>query len=490
YAHTDEGLDYPKSILYLTDVGDSNGPMAVYPHCEERLRLNPLQKLVGRVVGSVGARRESSLFTLYNRSEAHQGFSSEAFRRHFSKLPRELKYNSHFGWDVVPDSALEESLVRAEVPIRGPAGTFAVFDGARLLHRGGMVAEGERIALQVIFSEPASLFSQVSDRLARDAKRTIEATRMMPERLRNLRARVGRTVQRYSMSPTERLSRSIARLLPSLVCVDIGASYYPHPAWEVFRRSSRTVWIAVEPNEKNTAYLSDWHWPSKPRLEPLGLSEHGGEQVLFVTNVDSGSSLLPPVISPNMAHRVHQRDQDYFFPVTKKSIQTKSLIQVLSVTESTLPMVLKLDTQGTELSILRGAEPLFSERRIVGIETEATMLAEPYMEGSGKFWEVCQFMEARGFELLQLKPIEALPKRRRSNPIGRTYLNECDAVFCLKREEIAKQPVDYQLALLGFYVSYQLFEEALSLFDRIDGIDAICRRAGVSAQGLRRLLRG
>jgi len=33
----------------------------------------------------------------------------------------------------------------------GPAGTFIVFDGARLLHRGGLIELGERIALQVVF---------------------------------------------------------------------------------------------------------------------------------------------------------------------------------------------------------------------------------------------------------------------------------------------------------------------------------------------------
>ena len=491
YAHTDEGLDYPKSILYLCDVGERNGPMAVYPHCEQRLRLNPLQKLVGRIVGSVGLRPESSLFEFYARREAHQGFSSENFRRHFSMLPKVIKYNSHFGWDVLPDSNLEQTLTGAEMSIRGPAGTFAVFDGARLLHRGGLVEEGERIALQVIFSEPRSLFRTVASRLARDTEQTIKATEMMSQRLRRARARIGRTVQQFSFSAPERLSRRVARILPPMVCVDIGASYYPHPAWELFRRSSRALWIAVEPNEKNVAYLSDWYWPSKPRLEAVGLSEKGGEQLLYVTNIDSGSSLLPPVISPNMVHRVDHRDRDYFFPVTERRIQTKSLSEILTGNDAInpdRPVVVKLDTQGTELSILKGAEQLFTERRIVGIETEATLLAEPYMAGSGKFWEICQFLEARGFELLQIKPIEALPKRQETKLRGRTYLNECDAVFSLKREEIAKRPPAHVLALFGFYLSYQLFEEARSLFDKIEGIDSICETAGVSARGIRSIL--
>ena len=288
YVHTDEGLDYPKSIVYLTDVGGDNGPMSVYPACEARLGLNPLQKLVGRIVGSVGARPESSLYALYARAEAHQGFSSQKFREHFSLLPRALKYNSHFGWDVVPDSALERDLVGAEVSVRGPAGTFAVFDGSRLLHRGGLVERGERVALQVIFAEPRSFVSKVRGRLAREVEQRLGATNAVLGRLRTTRARLGRSVRRLSRAPAERLARRVERILPPLLCVDIGASYYPHPAWELLRSSPKTIWVAVEPNAKNTAYLRDWRWPSTPRLEPIGLSETGGEQRLYVTNVDSG----------------------------------------------------------------------------------------------------------------------------------------------------------------------------------------------------------
>jgi hypothetical protein len=52
---------------------------------------------------------------------------------------------------VKPDSQLENFLVNKETKILGPAGTTLVFDGARLLHRGGLIEEGERIVLQVIF---------------------------------------------------------------------------------------------------------------------------------------------------------------------------------------------------------------------------------------------------------------------------------------------------------------------------------------------------
>lgn len=51
----------------------------------------------------------------------------------------------------LPDSEMEDFLASREVKMYGPPGTAIIFDGAKLLHRGGMVVEGERIALQVIF---------------------------------------------------------------------------------------------------------------------------------------------------------------------------------------------------------------------------------------------------------------------------------------------------------------------------------------------------
>ena len=111
---------------------------------------NPLQDIIGRVVGRVGNRVGSRLSELYRKSY-HQSAGSPEFRRHFMQLPESLRFNSHLGWDVLPDSELERSLAKREVEMLGPAGTFIVFDGSNLLHRGGLIQQGERVVLQVIF---------------------------------------------------------------------------------------------------------------------------------------------------------------------------------------------------------------------------------------------------------------------------------------------------------------------------------------------------
>lgn len=152
YAHMDETISCPKSIVYLSDVTEQNGPTGCYPGAYEAMQLNPLQEIIGRVVGTVGTLPDSPLKDYYAK-QYHQSMNSENFRRHFMRLPECLRFNSHLGWDVLPGSELESRLAATERKMTGPAGTFIAFDGACLLHRGGLMQEGERLALQVIFSD-------------------------------------------------------------------------------------------------------------------------------------------------------------------------------------------------------------------------------------------------------------------------------------------------------------------------------------------------
>jgi len=150
YAHLDESIYAPKSIVYLTNVNPNNGPTSSYPGVYDSLHNNPLQDIIGRVVGEVGNNPESILFDYYSKSY-HQSMGSIKFRKHFMLLPESLRFNSHFGWDILAESQLEGVIAdREEVMLGGP-GNFVVFDGSRLLHRGGLIEEGERLVLQVVF---------------------------------------------------------------------------------------------------------------------------------------------------------------------------------------------------------------------------------------------------------------------------------------------------------------------------------------------------
>jgi FkbM family methyltransferase len=279
-----------------------------------------------------------------------------------------------------------------------------------------------------------------------------------------------------------RVSRLLSPYLPATVCVDVGASHYPHGKWLQFLNAPATEWLAVEPNEANINYVKSWSWPCRVAACTTGLSREGGTQTLYVTNVDTGSSLLPPEITPSMKHRV--TNLDYFFPVTERRIETLTLVQALAGLSATAPVFVKLDTQGTELSILQGAQALFDARRIVGIEMESTMLAQPVMKGSGKFWQACEYMEQQGFELLHVKPIAAVARSARARAGRNTYLNECDAVFALRQDVAAGLSAEHRTSLLAFYLTNLFYEEALSLLERDAEVAGFLRTQGCSVDAL------
>jgi FkbM family methyltransferase len=280
-----------------------------------------------------------------------------------------------------------------------------------------------------------------------------------------------------------RLSALLSPYLPATVCIDVGASYYPHAKWLIFLNSPKARWIAVEPNEKNLGYVQAWAWPCQVSTCTSGLSREGGLQTLFVTNVDTGSSLLMPEIGPAMQHRI--TNLDYFFPVRERQIDTITLVQAQQDVPQNLPVFIKLDTQGTELSILEGAQILFDAQRIVGIEMESTLQAQPIMKGAGKFWQACAFLEERGFELLHVKPIHAVGRTGPGRARSLRYLNECDAIFALRQDIACSLPVGFRASLLAFYLTNAFHEEGLCLLDSDSDLRALLSARGCPVDHLR-----
>ena len=142
--------------------------------------------------------------------------------------------------------------------------------------------------------------------------------------------------------------------LPPNICIDVGASYFPHTTWWFFLGCKFTKWIAVDPNSENLEYQKNWAWPCEIEVIGTGLSRFGGATTLYKTNVDSGSSILRPVFRNEFNHSDDRSLHDYLFPLQEVEIQTITLQDLLSEWSS-LPTFVKLDTQGSELSILQGS---------------------------------------------------------------------------------------------------------------------------------------
>jgi len=153
YIHTDESLTVPKSIIYLSDVKLSNGPLTFYPNVLKKIGIenNPFAKLVGGTIHNVVLINKK----LYKHKD-QQPMTSRNLRNHFMCLPEDIRLSSHFGWDIKRNSKIEKLIDSKKDIMLGKKGRFAIFDGYSVLHRGGIINDNYRLVLQVTLRKKLS----------------------------------------------------------------------------------------------------------------------------------------------------------------------------------------------------------------------------------------------------------------------------------------------------------------------------------------------
>jgi FkbM family methyltransferase len=259
-------------------------------------------------------------------------------------------------------------------------------------------------------------------------------------------------------------SNSLQRLISSkgraVICLDIGAAIFEHSNWFPFLNSKNTIWIASDPNATSLNYLKNWTWNSKLIVEKCALSKNGGALNFYETNQITGSSLKEINISKNIAHRI---EMNYFYPIKKKKITTKSIKKLLDAQTKfkNIPIFVKIDTQGYVLELIQGMENYFQKKQICGLEVESSLLSDPIYKKGSKFSEITSFLEKKDFELLKLD-VHYFKK----NQLSKNFtVNECDSIFSLKQSVINKKKLNFKISMLQFYASYNLYDEIRSLYN-------------------------
>jgi len=197
-----------------------------------------------------------------------------------------------------------------------------------------------------------------------------------------------------------------------ITAIDLGASGSVNPEWLPLAR-----WINVigfDPNEAEcrrlnalpTAYHS-------ARFLPYALAGETGPHILYKTRSIYCWSLLKPRLDDWLSRFAYSA---LFEPVGTGTIQAFRLDEVPDLAGVDLDAI-KVDTQGLELPILRGALPFV--RHCISIETE-TGFTQNY-EGETTFDEILAFMRGQGFGLFGIDPFHAVSRK---NPLSLATRNE------------------------------------------------------------------
>lgn len=229
---------------------------------------------------------------------------------------------------------------------------------------------------------------------------------------------------------------TLVRIVPpdlQIVLADIGSAGGLHPRWNALRPLVRGMLFEPRDGGEPTVVGRDL-------VFPIALGPVAGRSTLNITALANMSSTLTPnaalleTFAKKPAHAAIVGEIE--LPVdTLDAVAERSNLSV---------DVLKADTQGSELGILQGAIGTLSADTVLA-EVEVSLF-ERYT-GQALLCDIVAFMDARGFELIEL---HRLKRYRRRNGFGIGNLGMGggqragrlaygDAIFLLKEAELRKR---------------------------------------------------
>ena len=177
-----------------------------------------------------------------------------------------------------------------------------------------------------------------------------------------------------------------------IVLIDVGAYGGINKRWAKAKRHLRAV--AFEPDERAFKALP---CDSQTTYINTAISDTDGQCKFYLTEMPGCSSIFPP----NHEFIGQFPDAGRFGIKGTTTIPTRRLnAELLHDHGVSDPDFLKVDTQGGEMKVLRGAAELL-ESSIFGVEAELEFA--PIYAGQPLFPEVDQFLRDKGFQLFGLK---------------------------------------------------------------------------------------
>jgi FkbM family methyltransferase len=504
--HYDLGYEVPKAMVYLNDVTEEEGPFSLIPGSHQWQDLGFWLSLRKQWTIALQSYAKDKGLTSFSANSSP--FRHTAVRSAFASMPAEIRSTGHPGDHILDDSALSKELLAKEIKLTGPAGTLAVFAGGHTIHRGGIARSGERWALQVCFwpkdrvklpskeelqksgllaAKPdkktqkksfwGSLFgSDAAASSEEEKKKLTETVTLTPTQTGKTEQPKAKKTESEEVYSNKRFSLLLKQILGAenrLSVVDIGGAVNLQPHWHRFHQVAD--YIVYEPHPQSYKelmerkgsgnYYKSFHYLNQ------ALSGQGGERTLYITNVPTGSSLLPP----KKGSIVDYPGNSYLYPLREEKLLTTTLRDSLNEAQVKRVDGIKLDTQGTELEIIQGmdadrlAELLFVEMEV--------SVAQSYEGSETCLEDVIPWMRKHGLTLFDLRTNRSmgnaarLPKGRvaevlaaeQSSPALAQRLVEVDAIFFRDPRHLIDSGVQRPVLqrLIAALCAYNLYSEAI-----------------------------
>ena len=271
------------------------------------------------------------------------------------------------------------------------------------------------------------------------------------------------------MSDTKAAAFSFYDMAPGLApmsIVDVGAAIVDRlPPYQGLLDAGHPAVIGFEPNAQAYEKLQMHPSPSR-RIYPYFIGD-GTAGTYHQTNVPQTGSLYP--VNTSVVARFTNLPL-LTVPVAQHPVQTRRLDDAVPDTEIDF---LKMDVQGAELDVLRGAPRLVSTALVVETEVEFV----PLYTGQPLFADIDGHMRSSGFQLHALRELNKYyytPMKHPSKLLrGINQVIWADAVYFPTFERIATLPGERILKLAALmhdlYGSVDLALHLLQILEQRDG---------------------
>lgn len=213
--------------------------------------------------------------------------------------------------------------------------------------------------------------------------------------------------------------------------VDAGARYGLHPTWEPLKKVAQFHLFEIDAqeierlNQKYKAY-------ENIHLIHKGLYKHAGKKMFHRFAHKGLTSIFSA--NQNTLRRLNFMVKDYQ-EKTQTEVSTVSVDQYFSETDIHF---IKMDTEGSELDILKGAEQQL-QNSVLGVRSEVHFT--PVYKDQPDFGKIHRHLNDRGFELLNLDYVgRGHPSSKFTRPDRFGQLIGCDAVWIRQLDKIFHAP--------------------------------------------------